>query len=170
MILDLPQPCFQWIIADKKIFNFQRNLLNIALLFDIINILYVKYMYFTAKVWNGFTDIKIFGHLLKKLKKNPLSLKLGNKYILIDVRTFAQYYNQGISYFIRHEFNVTYSTNLWWNDNFHGSFKSQLTNKSKSIINNWNCNTLYDPNVVHKSCMHYRFSLQHKRNVLFELD
>lgn len=104
-----------------------------------------------------------------KIKKNPLSLKLGNKYIhvLIDVRTFAQYYNQGISYFIRHEFNVTYSTNLWWNDNFHGSFKSQLTNKSKSIINNWNCNTLYDPNVVHKSCMHYRFSLQHNGTECF---
>lgn len=49
---------------------------------------------------------------MEKIKKNPLSLKLGNKYILIDVRTFAQYYNQGISLFIRHEFNVTYSTNL----------------------------------------------------------
>lgn len=73
MILDLPQPCFQWIIADKKNFNFQRNLLNIALLFDIINILYVKYMYFTAKVWNGFTDIKIFGHLLKNKKKSTIS-------------------------------------------------------------------------------------------------
>lgn len=51
---------------------------------------------------------------MEKIKKNPLSLKLGNKYIhvLIDVRTFAQYYNQGISLFIRHQFNVTYSTNL----------------------------------------------------------
>lgn len=68
-------------------------------------------MYIIAN-WNWFSGINISGHLLKKKKKLPLSLKLGNKDILIDVRTFAQYYNQGISLFIRHEFNVTYSTNL----------------------------------------------------------
>lgn len=149
-------------LASALFLNFQRNLLYIIILHHSYIIRKIHVYYCVTAKRNGFTDINISGHLLKKKKtKLPLSLKLGNKYILIDVRTFAQYYNQGISLFIRHEFNVTYSTNLWWNDNFHGSFKSQLTNKSKSIINNWNCNTLYDPNVVYKSCMHYRFSLQH---------
>lgn len=46
-------------------------------------------MYFIVKVWNGFIDIKIFGYLLKKLKKNLLFLKLGNKYIFIDVCIFV---------------------------------------------------------------------------------
>lgn len=101
-------------LASPLFLNFQRNLLYIIILHHsyIIRKMHVYYCV-TAKR-NGFTDINISGHLLKKEKKNlhALSLKLGNKYILIDVRTFAQYYNQGISLFIRHEFNVTYSTNL----------------------------------------------------------
>lgn len=135
--------------------NFQRNLLHIIILHHsyIIRKIHVYY----NKSW-VLTFLDTYWIFFKNLHY-PWNWVIS--IILIDVRTFTQYNDQGISLLIRHKFNVTYSTNLWWNDNFHGSFKSQLTNKSKSIINNWNCNTLYDPNVVYKSCMHYRFSLQH---------